>query len=117
MTSGVEANAAATVSQPLVKAEGGQLLFHHSPFPSDSEQHHPRNSRWQLGMTMSPAPVRACTQAWYTCQGVRPRRSGFAETRAGGTGAAAVTVDRAKVSRTELKPHPASCAAISPRGR
>ena len=68
-------------------------------------------------MTMSPAPVSAVTQAWYTCQGVRPRRSGFAEIRAGRTGAVAVTVDRANVSRTELKPHPASCAAIWPRGR
>jgi len=62
-TSGSPANARATVSQPLANRAGGQLPFHHSPFPSESEQHHPWCSRWQFGMTMSPARVSARTHA------------------------------------------------------
>ena len=59
ITSGLLANAAATVSQSFVNLELGQFPFHHRPFPSFPEQHQPWNSRWQFGITIRPASVSA----------------------------------------------------------
>jgi hypothetical protein len=117
ITSGLLANAAATVSQSFVNLELGQFPFHHRPFPSFPEQHQPWNSRWQFGITIRPASVSACTHAVYTCQGVRPTRSGLAATPEEATGEPQVTVWSANGNRTLLNPHSAIWAAMSSRCR
>ena len=64
MTSGWPANRCATISQVLVNVEPGQLSLYHRPLQSASEQHHPGYSRWQFGMTASPAAVSDSVTAW-----------------------------------------------------
>ena len=49
--------------QAAVNFAAGQLSLYHRPLLSLPAQHQPPNSMWQFGMTISPAPVSAATQA------------------------------------------------------
>lgn len=49
--------------QAAVNFAADQLSLYHRPLLSSSAQHQPPNSMWQFGMTISPAPVSAATQA------------------------------------------------------
>ena len=49
--------------QAAVNFAAGQLSLCHRPLLSLSAQHQPPNSMWQFGITISPAPVSAATQA------------------------------------------------------
>jgi hypothetical protein len=62
-TSGFDLYRLAMSCQAAVNFAAGQLSLYHRPLLSLSAQHQPPNSMWQFGMTISPAPVRAATQA------------------------------------------------------
>lgn len=62
-TSGLDAYRFAMFCQAAVNFAAGQLSLYYRPLLSLSAQHQPPNSMWQFGMTISPAPVSAATQA------------------------------------------------------
>src|SRR5579875_3916420 len=101
-TRGLAAYRVTIVTQAAVNFSAGQLSLYQSPLRSSSEQHQPPNNWVQLGMTTSPAPVRAATQASNTCSGVAPYRSGLAARYCSGTGAACSVIHTLNSSRTLL---------------
>src|ERR1700753_280158 len=110
-TRGLAAYRVTIVVQAAVNFAAGQLSLYQSPFRSSSEQHQPPNSWVQLRTTISPAPVRAATQASNTCSGVDPYRSGLARRYWSGTAPVCSVIQTLNSSRTLLNPSPATVRA------
>src|ERR1700722_4537581 len=108
-TSELDAYRCAMVCQALLNLSGPKWSLYHRPLWSLSEQHQPKSSRWQLGMTISPWSVSALTQESETPSGFFPRRSGWAGVFLGSTGCLFSTIHTLNGNRTLLNP----CAAMS----